>query len=348
MTWACVIDIGGTSFRAGLADERGRFRKLLVRRDTPSFLNCPGGEAAIGRALVAAIVAAYASASAVHACPVLAIGFPGPVSSSGRIAQSSVIFGDVLNAPFPLRARLKRAFAGQPARPRRILITNDMTASTWRYAQRGHDPFCLITVSSGVGNKIFANGRVLIGANGLAGEMGHHAAILEGYEIPCTCGTGVNHIGMISSGRGVEFFARHFAAKHGAWSRLYRASPLWTLSSGRPDAIQNRDVAVAADRADPFARAVLDFCVQPLADAIGLQALSLYIRRFILVGGFAMNCTYYRDALARQVIRRGIYNHSPGQIDRMIIRGIRDDYQVLAGLGVMVRDGVDPDGAPGG
>jgi predicted NBD/HSP70 family sugar kinase len=44
----------------------------------------------------------------------------------------------------------------------------------------------LVTVSEGVGTGVFANGQVITGSNGMAGEFGHNS--LDPAGLPCACG----------------------------------------------------------------------------------------------------------------------------------------------------------------
>jgi predicted NBD/HSP70 family sugar kinase len=339
----CVIDIGGTNTRCGLY-QCGRLISPPDRKHpTPSYRAygmTKGTEKIVDEIqdrLIETIVRLCRQKLPQRGTPVkmLAIGFPGPVTDDGMIRESCVIFGRRLRRPFDLRSTLKREFQGDPSAPEEILVTNDMTAAAWRYSDSGFSPFCLITVSSGVGNKIFANNQVMIGPDGLAGEIGHIEVPTGDDPIPCDCGWGEDHVGMISSGRGIEHFAEKFA--NGRWAREFYDSKLGRKAGGNAAALKGKNEWIAryADARDPFARKVIDFCTQPLAEVICCLAAALYIRKFILIGGFALNCDYYRTALVRNVQRRGIYNFAAREIQNMIIVGHRDDHHTLIGLGKM-------------
>ena len=332
----CVIDIGGTNFRCGVYRQGSLNRTTVVKSYTPGYKINTHSIDSIQSSLVERIASAYTEkVQRFGNLPVLAIGFPGPVAVNGIVRQSSVVFGADLKKPFDLRGELNRRFKNRPCQPKVILVTNDMTASAWRYADSGHDPFCLITVSSGIGNKIFARGDVLIGEDGLAGEIGHYAVEIPGLAIPCSCGSGNNHVGMISSGRGVELFARRFARRGGAYRAQFLGSKIGRDVEFEASNLSNEKLARAADQGDTFCRRVIDFCTVPLAHAICLLALAQYLRKFILIGGFALHCDYYRVALIENVIRKGIYNLGESQIRKMIICGKHDDDHTLIGLGRM-------------
>lgn len=332
----CVIDIGGTNFRSGVYHKGDVTDATIQKSKTPNFLDSLDDEV-ITKRLIDQIVNAYLFQK--HTFPgiqSLGISFPGPVDSTGTVIQCSVIFGHLLNTPLLLRDLINAEFECRRIEAPNIFITNDITASAWRYSDSGWDPYCLITVSSGVGNKIFLGGNVLIGENGLAGELGHVKAECESYSIPCSCGSGINHIGMISSGRGIEFFSKEFSRDGGRYHELFLNSQLAKKIHSDYSQITNQLISEFADAQDDFARSVIEFCTRPLAHAVCTLALSLYIKRFVLIGGFALNCDYYREALVSNVIDRGVYNFKEEDIREMIIYGVKDYKHALIGLGKMI------------
>ena len=93
-----------------------------------------------------------------------------------------------LNIPawrrFPLRARLAAA-TGLPT-----FVDNDAKALAlgegWTGAARGVDDYIGMVVSTGVGGGIVCNGRLLDGAQGNAGHIGHVTVEPDGSQ--CVCG----------------------------------------------------------------------------------------------------------------------------------------------------------------
>ena len=92
-------------------------------------------------------------------------------------------------------------------------------------------------------------------------------------------------------------------------------------------------LARAADRGDLFSRYVIDFCTKPLASEICLLAIAMHIPKFIIIGGFALHCEYYMEALIRNIKKKGIYNFSDAEIENMIVYGAHDDDHGLIGAG---------------
>ncbi|OQW92888.1 MAG: hypothetical protein BWK78_00180 [Thiotrichaceae bacterium IS1] len=327
----CVIDIGGTNFRCGVYSS-GKV-EVIEKRLTPNYYTV-NEEVALKREIVNMIISSFKKVNHIYPVNSLAVCFPGPVTDSGDVLGSSVIFGKTLATPFPLKNNLEEAL-GEDDDIVDILVTNDLTASAWRYSDR-YRSFCIITVSSGIGNKIFSDGRVLVGESGIHGEIGHYSADLNDLSIPCSCGWGKNHIGMISSGRGVEIIGKHFAQPAGRYRATFLMSSFAKAIDYDETKITSELIAKFADQGDFFSQKVIGDCTKPLADAICLLAMAMYIEKFIIIGGFALNCLYYMTALKENILQRGIYNFKIADIDEMLIYGEHDDDHGLIGLGKMI------------
>ncbi|MBE6551699.1 MAG: ROK family protein [Ruminococcaceae bacterium] len=324
----CVCDIGGTNFRMAVF-ENGKISNI-IKRPTPNFYKYSVNE--IFERLVSGIAEDFR-----YLCGVagemncLSLCFPGPTDKNGNALGSSVIFGDELESPLPLKKLLEERLHGVT-----VSVTNDITAASYRYMEK-YDSFCLITVSSGIGNKVCIDRRVIIDDRGRTGEIGHIEYPINGFEIECTCGTGINHVGMISSGRGVEDMARRLAVKE-KFGVLYEKSVLKEIFNGSYADITAEEVAKAADSGDEYARAVIDFCTVPLADVICTLGIAMDIPHFVIIGGFALNCGYYIESLRRNAVEKGIYNFSPEDIEGMIVLGEKDDDHGLIGSGIMMEE----------
>ncbi len=332
MQACCVIDIGGTNFRYAVYKNNKVYG--IKKIATPNYLQYSGIED-IRRMLINMIVEAFFEKRQKDKIDRLGISFPGPTNDKGEAIGSAVIFGGMLPSRYKVK-QLVQAELYKRGINIDISVVNDMTASAWRYSDRDYDPFCLITVSSGIGNKIFSNGKLLIDKKGITGEIGHSAAGLSDVSIPCTCGWGTNHVGMISSGRGIEYFGKLFARENEKFNALFAVSALAKHINNDPDKITNALIAQYADNNDIFSKAIIDYCTNPLADCICLLLLALYLKKIILIGGFALNCDYYSESLRNNVIKKGIYNFSADDIRKTIILGEKDDNHALIGLGKML------------
>ncbi len=161
---------------AGLVDERGQVQ-LARKVPTPAT-----AEAEVLFAAVVELVDSVRSAggSGADAPVVCGIGCGGPIDRSGLVSP--------LNIPawrsFPLRDRLEE-HTGLPT-----ALDNDAKALAlgegWRGAAVGVPDYLAMVVSTGVGGGIVLDGRLLDGASGNAGHIGHMIVVPDGRG--CACG----------------------------------------------------------------------------------------------------------------------------------------------------------------
>ena len=323
----CVCDIGGTNFRMAVF-ENGVLSDIKKIK-TPNFYLY--NEKEIKRLIVDTLISGFNEKKNIYTdMNCFSVCFPGPVTREGEVLGSSVIFGSLLKERFFLKKELEEKLPGI-----RINVMNDLTAASYRYMGNGN--FCLITVSSGIGNKICIDDRVIIDPEGRTGEIGHYSADGVNLGIECTCGTGKDHVGMIASGRGVELIARRFGGeKECETGMLFHESAIYAACQGDSQRITAEMLAQAADEGDCFSRQVIDFCTKPLASEICLLAIAMHIPKFIIIGGFALHCEYYMEALIRNIKAKGIYNFTDEEIENMIVYGAHDDDHGLFGAGIAV------------
>jgi glucokinase len=164
------IDIGGTKIAGGVVAEDGTVLEQ-VRVDTPVDTG------ALADA-VARMVADLAARHDVHAVGVAAAGFLDATRSI-MLHAPNIDWADA-----PLRAEFE-ARIGRP-----VTLENDANAAGWgefRFgAGRGCTDMVMLTLGTGVGGAVIEDGRLLVGANGIAAELGHTRFIRDGR--PCGCG----------------------------------------------------------------------------------------------------------------------------------------------------------------
>src|SRR5437660_1106964 len=172
MDAALAIDIGGTKVAAGIVGGDG---VLLHRVETPTPATT---DAEVLFAALLRLVESLPPAGPV----VCGAGCGGPMTRGGERVSP-------LNIPawrhFPLRRRLQQA-TGLP-----VFVDNDAKALTlgegWVGAAAGEQNFIGMVVSTGVGGGIVLGGRLLDGAQGNAGHIGH--IIVEPGGRRCACGS---------------------------------------------------------------------------------------------------------------------------------------------------------------
>src|SRR5512134_2470733 len=172
------IDLGGTKIEGVLMDTAGH---ELARRRVAT----PKSDYRATVAAIASMVATLESGSGARAS--VGVGIPGAISRvSGLVknANSTCLIGK------PLQVDLEAAL-GRPVR-----LANDANCFALSEAVdgagRGARVVFGVILGTGVGGGIVVDGRVLEGANAIAGEWGHNPMPLAGDEprpLPrCYCG----------------------------------------------------------------------------------------------------------------------------------------------------------------
>jgi len=172
-----AIDIGGTKVAGGLVDGGGN---LLVRQQAPTS-GADADDLFSSVAHLATTVLAEGRSAGLGDPVACGVGCGGPMTAGGATVSP-------VNIPqwrrFPLAARLADAL-GLPVR-----IDNDAKALAlaegWRGAAVGERNYLAMVVSTGVGGGIVLDGRVLDGAEGNAGHIGHVVVEPDGRR--CGCG----------------------------------------------------------------------------------------------------------------------------------------------------------------
>jgi len=173
---ALAVDIGGTKLEVGLVDRDG----AIVHRARTATPAREGPEDMFG-ALAGLIEKALAAAPEDRSVVVCGVGTGGPMTRGGATVSP-------LNIPawrdFPLHDRLVTLTELPTA------VDNDAKALAlgegWIGAAAGCRDFVGMVVSTGVGGGIVLDGRLLDGAQGNAGHIGH--VIVEPDGHPCPCG----------------------------------------------------------------------------------------------------------------------------------------------------------------
>ena len=264
-----VADVGGTQIRAALfpADQPQPIK--VVRISTQGE-----GQAPLER-LLAALASLWPAGDQVAAVTVAA---PGPLDP-----YEGIVF-EAPNVPgwenLPLKKHLRERFNVPAA------IGNDANLAAlgeWRFgAGRGHNNLIYITVSTGIGGGVISDGQLLIGAHGLAGELGHTTIIPDGPL--CGCGQR-GHLEALASGPSIaRWVEEQLAAGHPS-----------ILADRLP--ITAREVATAAAQNDALAVAALRRAGTYLGIGIANFLHIFNPTAIIIGGGVSRSGPYLFDAI---------------------------------------------------
>lgn len=190
-----LADVGGSHARVALSDLGGTL--LAAREDDVDPALGPGPVVEYVSAMFDEVLAeAGAPRDRVRG---LGIGVPAPVEvGTGRVVKPRGLPGwDGLVVP--------ELFAGRY--PGLIAVDKDanaMALGEYRLARRRDAVMVLIKVGMGIGMGIVAHGRLLVGDQGAAGDIGH---MPRGSGVTCRCG----QIGCVEATAGGRYIAQQLA-----------------------------------------------------------------------------------------------------------------------------------------
>jgi glucokinase len=262
MKYVIGVDFGGTHIRAALVDEEGQIVEQLKRKTMAEL----GPKAVIDRLGEAVREVASHVSQGDELVGVGAIA-PGPLDPyAGVIFQAPNLPGwENIHLAEELRQRVNLP----------VWIGNDANLAALaehRYgAGRGLSDIVYITVSTGIGGGIIVNNRMLLGAQGMAAEVGHMQIVPDGPI--CNCGNR-GCVEALASGPNIAREAR---------ARLSRGVPSSLEQLGRIPTTE--DVVQAAREGDELACDVL----RQAGEYIGMMVANLVhlfnSQRFLFGGG---------------------------------------------------------------
>lgn len=270
------VDIGGTSIKAGLVSRTGEISSL-----SRVLTNASKGRDAIADALVRAVTPVLYAAQE-QGKYVRGIG----IASAGAIETSTgSVFAATENLPgwigFPLRAFAEERFQ-LPAR-----TLNDAQAAALAELHfgfgRGLTDFAAITIGTGIGSGVVANGKLLRGNHGFAGTIGHHVIRIDGQQ--CNCG----RKGCLEAYVSTQSLLREFSAQGG-------------VTDATADAAQEAArISKLAQQGAPEARQAYMAIARYLAEGLANLFNLLDPQMVILSGGIIDGQTEFIAEVQKQV-----------------------------------------------
>lgn len=261
------IDIGGTNTVFGIVDKKGQVLasnsiKTQSYKVLDDYMNalCDG---------IAKLVADNCGMDKIQG---VGVGAPNANFYSGNIEYAANLPWKGI-VPF---AKMMSEKLGVP-----VALTNDANAAAigeMTYgAARGMKDFIMITLGTGVGSGVVANGQLIYGHDGFAGELGHVIVRRENGR-PCGCGN-KGCLETYTSATGVAHTAREFLEKRANEDSLLRKIPA--------DQITSKDVFDAAKAGDQIAKDIFAFTGQVLGEALADFIKFSSPEAIVLFGGLA-------------------------------------------------------------
>ncbi|MGC6770201.1 ROK family glucokinase [Enterococcus sp. LJL128] len=155
----------------------------------------------------------------------------------------------------------------------------------WKGAGENDANVAFITLGTGVGGGIIAEGQLLHGTAGCAGEIGHATVDPEGFQ--CTCGKR-GCLETVASATGVVRLARKLSEEYAGDSELKQM-----IDDGQ--AVSSKDVFEYAEKGDAFALMVVDKVCFYLGLALGNIGNILNPSSIVIGGGVSAAGEFLRS-----------------------------------------------------
>lgn len=199
------------------------------------------------------------------------MGAPGPFDYETGVIYNTVNLGWPDN--FPLKESLERDL-DLP-----VILDNDANCAAlgemWKGTGEGYKNLVCVTLGTGVGGGIIVDGKIVQGAKGAAGEIGHITSIVEN-GAPCNCGKS-GCLETISSATGIVRIAKEKLAENPNSSLQKILQDNGSLSA--------KDVFDQANAGDVLANDVVSFVALHLGLVLANIANTLNPEKIVLGGG---------------------------------------------------------------
>jgi len=301
------IDIGGTSVRAAVIDDRCQV--MASRRAlTPHTVTETED-------VLSDLITELASEFEVRAVGLAVAGFVSTDRRRVMFAPHLAWRGDPV--PDRLTARL-----GLP-----VVMDHDVNSAAWgEYragAAAGSSVALLVALGTGIGAGLVIDGSIYRGAHGVAPELGHVVVVPGGR--PCPCGKR-GCWERYCSGTGLAQTAREIldgaaAGENGPVPAELRAvSPLAGLD---PVGITGTVVAAAADAGDPVALAAMDDLSRWLSVGLSMATDIIDPEVIVIGGGVAAAAALYLPA-ARELLSASMTGAGHRPEPRLVVAAFGD------------------------
>lgn len=257
------VDIGGTRIKAGLVDTSGGILAREVIHTPTDLDNFKTAVAAMIRELTR-------NKELPVGAGVGCKGIINPVTTEAEIVPGTFKFLEGVRLSSLIESALGRSLPVYADNDARVALSGEIV---WG-AAKGKSHVVMLTLGTGVGGAVLAEGKMLRGVRGAAGHLGHISIDPDG--LVCFCGNR-GCIETVFSARAIEAEALH-AVHRGCESILTERF------RGSIDAITCQAVFDIAAQGDEVARRIRDRAIEKLG-AIIAGLLHTFDSELVIIGG---------------------------------------------------------------
>ncbi|WP_299087933.1 ROK family glucokinase [uncultured Metabacillus sp.] len=261
--WLVGIDLGGTTIKMAFINYYG---EIVEKWEIPTDKTGKEITTDIAKAIDTKLEELGYPKSKLSG---IGMGAPGPVNLESGLIYETVNLGW---KDYPLRDHLEME-TGLPA-----VIDNDANIAAigemWKGAGDGAKDLICVTLGTGVGGGLIANGEVIHGVNGAGGEIGHITVVPEG-GAPCNCGKN-GCIETIASATGIVRVAKEKLASTDKESVLHKLNQ---------SELTSKDVFDALGQGDEVAEEIIDYVTYHLGLMLANISNGLNPEKIVIGGG---------------------------------------------------------------
>lgn len=274
------IDLGGTTVKMGLFDNEGNIMdkwEIVTRKEDSGSHILPDIAASIKDKNSEKNIATEDITG-------IGIGVPGPVTEDGRVLKCANLGWGILSVTDELGGLtgVKNVKAGNDANVAAL-------GEQWRGGGRGFDSIVMVTLGTGVGGGVIQNGRILTGANGAAGEIGH-LKVNPHETLTCGCG-GHGCLEQYSSATAIMRHARELVSETTEESYLRQFET---------EKITGKEIFDAYKADDSLAKKVVKRFAQYLGLGLSHVAAVVDTQAFVIGGGVSKNGQVVIDIVSEE------------------------------------------------
>ncbi|MEM3692964.1 MAG: ROK family protein [Candidatus Bathyarchaeia archaeon] len=305
---AIGVDIGATNLRVALGTQEGRILAKLIE---PT--NIRGGAEGVSLQIGMMIRKILGSEVSTKDLKGIGIGSTGPMDlKRGAVVKASNLPWDFI----PLVEPLQEAF-GIPVR-----LLNDCAAAVLGEkvfgSGIGTQNLLYITLSTGIGAGVFIDGRLIMGKDGNAHEVGHFTIDFEG-RLLCGCGKR-GHWEAYCSGRNIPRYVKYLIDEAKEFRAEERAGSL-LLAEARSERLTTEGLFNLAKAGDSMALKIVERL--GMLNAIGFaDAINAYDPELITVGG---PIALRNEELILPPIRKLVGNHTVNRVPEIELTRLGED-----------------------
>ena len=255
------IDIGGTTVKCGLFTVKG---ELLEKWEIPTRTE-NNGAAILPDVADTVLKKIQEKGLAKEEIAGIGIGVPGPVNEQGEVPGAVNLHWGYVNLAGDMEKMTGlRVKAGNDAN---VAALGEM----WKGGGAGCQSIVMVTLGTGVGGGIINNGKIVTGAHGAGGEIGH-IHVTDDVECNCNCG---NHgcLEQVTSATGITYLANRRLKKDDRPSML------------RGGEVNAKTVFDAVKAGDDLAKEVAEEVGQYLGTELASVACVVDPEVFVIGGG---------------------------------------------------------------